>query len=101
MDNCFICSEPSVGQLEFDSPKGKHFIYPFCKSHQHAVAEIYVGLHDAAYQEGYKDGYAKCLQEAKRILRRETKGEKQLQKEIESLRWDLDELIDKLNTKQD
>ncbi|OGO22523.1 MAG: hypothetical protein A2144_02190 [Chloroflexi bacterium RBG_16_50_9] len=103
MDNCFICNEPSVGQLEFDFPNGKHFRYPFCKSHSQAMSYIHAGV----YGQGYKDGYEKCLQEAKQILSkksnlirsliRENKREKQLQEEIEGLRWDLDGLIDKID----
>jgi len=102
MDNCFICNEPSIGQVEFDAPNGKHFRYPFCKSHSLAIATIYAA--------GCKKGYTECLQETKRILSkknnlihsliRETGREKQGQKEIESLRWDLDELIDRLSTNQ-
>lgn len=96
MGNCLICNEPSVGELELDSLKGKHFKYPFCKSHEHVFVEIY-GLYFENYEKGYKAGYEKCLKEAKRILRRETKGEKQLQEEIEGLRWDFDGLIDKID----
>jgi len=91
MNKCFICNEPSVGQIEFDMPNGKHFKYPFCKNHSQVMGLIYAGVYD----QGYKDGYEKGLQEANRVLNkksslilsliRDDKSKKQLREEVENL----------------
>lgn len=94
MDKCLICEKSATGvSIEGNHTNGKHFRYTFCNNHSSIISLVYVA--------GMCDGYNHAKQELNknlvRIKMKDNIKERKFQKEIEDIRWDLDELKDKLD----